>query len=158
MADRPPGVESMAAAREVKPAVADAADRPHLVLHVEDDAAMRASVQLLMRSAGLRVVSVSSGAEALQRVRDEHLEPDLLIVDFHLPEEMTGTDVAEALVRAIGHAPPTIVLTADTSNAELPWIVGAPVWMLSKPFDPAVLLAGVESLARFHRLTHAARR
>jgi len=65
--------------------------------------------------------------------------------------------IAEALVRAVGHAPPTIVLTADPSNAELPWMTGAPLWMLGKPFDGGVLLAGIDSLARFHRLTHAAR-
>lgn len=129
-------------------------DDSALVLHVEDDAAVRTSVQMLMRSAGLRVVSVASGAEALQRVQSERLQPDVLIVDFHLADDMTGTDVAEALARKIGHAPPTIVLTGDRSNAELPWLVNAPVWMVSKPFDPAVLLAGVESLASFHRRTH----
>jgi len=125
--------QSLVASREPVPAMVVAAERPHLVLHVEDDAAIRASVQMLMRSAGLSVISVASGAEALRCVREEHLEPDVLIVDFQLQEEMTGADVAEALARLIGHAPPTIVLTADTSNAELPWIVGSPVWMLSNP-------------------------
>jgi CheY-like chemotaxis protein len=155
MAEHPVGVEPPAAARTVA-AVTAAAVAPYLVLHVEDDDAMRASVRLLLRSAGLQVVSVASGTEALQRVRDEQLVPDVLIVDFHLAEEMTGADVAEALARAVGHAPPTIVLTADPSNAELPWMTGAPLWMLGKPFDGALLLAGVDSLARFHRLTHAA--
>ena len=157
MAEHPASMESVSSARDLKPAAGGGSDPAPLVLHVEDDAAMRVSVQMLMRSAGLSVVSVASGAEALRRVRDEKLAPDVLIVDFHLPDEMTGTDVAEALARIIGHAPPTIILTGDTSNAELPWIVGAPVWMLGKPFNPQVLLAGVEALARFHRVTHAAR-
>lgn len=156
MADRPVGVEPATGARAVA-AAAPAASVPFLVLHVEDDDAMRASVRLLLRSAGLQVVSVASGLEALQRVRAEKLVPDVVIVDFHLTGEMTGADVAEALARVVGHAPPTIVLTADPSNAELPWMTGAPLWMLGKPFDGDVLLAGVDSLARFHRLTHAAR-
>ena len=154
MADRPVGTEPATVARTVVAAAATSV--PFLVVHVEDDDAMRASVRLLLRSAGLQVVSVASGAEALQRVRADKLVPDVLIVDFHLAGEMTGADVAEALARAVGHAPPTIVLTADPSNAELPWMTGAPLWMLGKPFDGDVLLAGVDSLARFHRLTHAA--
>jgi CheY-like chemotaxis protein len=149
------GSSSKSAAPDLVRGAPGAADQAALVLHVEDDAAVRASVQMLMRSAGLRVVSVASGTEALQRVQSERLQPDVLIVDFHLADDMTGTDVAEALARKIGHAPPTIVLTGDKANAELPWLVNAPVWMVSKPFDPAVLLAGVESLASFHRRTHA---
>lgn len=160
MAERRAGVKAPAEGAEpapVPPLPPAATERPFLVLHVEDDAAVRTAVRMLLRSAGLSVLSVATGAEALRRVRADRLEPDVVIVDFHLPDEMTGADVAEALAKAIGHAPPTIVLTADASNAELPWIVGAPVWMLRKPFESSVLLAGVEALARFHRTTHALR-
>lgn len=157
MANQQVDALSVPAAQDPKAVAGAVPDHAPLVLHVEDDPAVRVAVQMLMRSAGLRVVSVCSGTEALQRVRDERLSPDVLILDFHLPDEMTGTDVAEALARIIGHAPPTIMLTADPANAELPWIVGAPVWMLGKPFEPGVLLAGVEALARFHRVTHVAR-
>lgn len=145
---------SLVADRDPQPMADPGTEAAPLVLHLDDDAAMRASVRMLIRSAGLRVISAGTSTEALQRVRDEQLAPDVLILDFHLPGEMTGADVAEALARIIGHAPPTIMLTGDTPNAELPWIVGAPVWMLGKPFNPQVLMAGVEALARFHRLTH----
>ena len=132
-------------------------DRP-LALHVEDDEATRASLRLLLTSAGYRVVSAADGPAALALVRKERLVPDVLIVDFHLTEDMNGTDVAEALAAALGHAPPTVMMTADAMNIEIPWIPGAPFWLVPKPFDARVLLAGLNALVRFHRDTRAASR
>ncbi len=127
-----------------------------LALHVEDDEATRASLRLLLTSAGYRVVSAADGPAALALVRKERLVPDVLIVDFHLTEEMNGTDVAEALAAALGHAPPTVMMSADAMNIEIPWIPGAPFWLVPKPFDARVLLAGLNALVRFHRDTRAA--
>jgi DNA-binding response OmpR family regulator len=149
---------SLAGAAEVtadRQNVAAAGGRP-LVLHVEDDEALRASLRLLLSGAGYRVVSAADGPAALALVRGEHLVPDVLIVDYHLTEDMSGTDVAEALAAALGHAPPTVMLTADAMNIEIPWISGAPFWLVPKPFDPRVLLAGLNALVRFHRDTRAA--
>jgi CheY-like chemotaxis protein len=135
--------------------VAAGGERP-LVLHVEDDEATRASLRLLLGSAGFRVVSAADGPAALALVHGERLVPDVLIVDYHLSEEMSGTEVAEALAAALGHAPPTVMLTADAMNIEVPWIPGAPFWLVPKPFDARVLLAGLSALVRFHRDTRAA--
>jgi hypothetical protein len=49
------------------------------------------------------------------------------------------------------------MLTADPINAEVPWIPSAPLWMVKKPCDPKVLLAGLSALVQFQRLTMAAR-
>jgi CheY-like chemotaxis protein len=135
--------------------VAEEGARP-LVLHVEDDEATRTSLRLLLRSAGYRVASAASGPAALALVRSEHLLPDVLIVDFHLDDDMDGTDVVEALARALGYAPPTVMLTADAVNIQIPWMSGAPFWLVPKPYNARVLLAGLNALARFRRDTRAA--
>jgi hypothetical protein len=44
---------------------------------------------------------------------------------------------------------PIILLTADALNADLPWITKAPVWLLPKSIDPAVLAAAVRPLTDF---------
>jgi len=147
VAARPPGGEADAGTAEGARA---------LVLHVDDDPALRASLRLLLASAGYRVVSAADGVEALARVRRERLQPDVLIVDYHLTDEMSGTDAIEALAAALGHAPPTVMLTADPMNVEVPWISGAPFWLVAKPFDGRVLLAGLNALVRFNRDTRAA--
>ena len=52
---------------------------------------------------------------------------------------MTGTEVAEEFARLLGHAVPTVMLTGDPANAEVPWLADAPVWVARKPLLPDTL-------------------
>lgn len=123
------------------------------VLHVEDDVALADSVRLLLKSAGHGSVHARTSAEAIRMVTHEGVKPDVLIVDYQLNDEMTGTDVAEQLSRVMGHPLPTIVLSADLPNAEVPWLPGAPIMLVSKPVDPNALLETVEHFSQLHRLS-----
>ena len=76
---------------------------------------------------------------------------DVLIVDYHLGDGSSGTDVAEELSTLIGHAVPTIMLTGDVANCEVPLLSYAPVWVARKPLDPRILLAGLPALVQFRR-------
>jgi hypothetical protein len=51
---------------------------------------------------------------------------------------MSGTEVTESLVRLLGHGMPTIILTADPANAEMPWLKNSPVSCV-----PITLIAGL---------------
>lgn len=132
---------------------------PKLVLHVEDDPQVRESIALLLRSAGLEVVSAGDGDEALEAIISHDLRPDLLIVDFMLPGDMDGADVAQAICSTLRRVLPVIILSAHLSSASLPWLPGAPFLCLWKPADGDVLLRSVDtfiSLGRFlaaHRAT-----
>lgn len=127
------------------------------VLHVEDDAALADSVRLLLKSAGHGSVQAHSSAEALGKVTNDGIQPDVLIVDYNLNEEMTGTDVAEQIARITGYSLPTIVLSADLPNVEVPWLPGAPIMLVSKPVDPNALLETVEHFSELHRLSKGRR-
>ena len=72
------------------------AGRPTRILIVEDHLLVAESLQLLLdREVDLEVLAVATtGAEA--RRLGEELAPDLLLVDFRLPDA-TGADVARAL-------------------------------------------------------------
>jgi hypothetical protein len=69
---------------------------------------------------------------------------------------MTGTEVAEELARLLGHAVPTIILTGDPANAEVPWLAEAPVWVARKPLLADTLLAALPPLVAFRRAIAAA--
>ena len=71
---------------------------------------------------------------------------------------MTGTEVAEEFARLLGHAVPTIILTGDPANAEVPWLADAPVWVARKPLQPETLLAALPPLVAFRRAVAAAYR
>jgi DNA-binding response OmpR family regulator len=122
-----------------------------VVLHVEDDAAVADSTELLLRLAGFRTVRASDGESALELVADGNLHPDVLIVDSNLPGEMDGGETVEALCRALNEALPTIMLSGELANASLPWLPGAPFWPMAKPADPERLVHAVEAFAALHQ-------
>ncbi len=127
-----------------------------LILHVEDDEAMRRSTGMLMRSAGFETREAASGEQAISQVETLRGRLDVLIVDYHLGYTMTGTEVAEEFARLLGHAVPTVILTGDPANAEVPWLADAPVWVARKPLAPETLLAALPPLVAFRRAVAAA--
>ena len=141
---------------EVLPLSAPQAAARGLVLHVDDDDAMRRSTALLLRSAGFETREAMSGEQALAQVDMLRGRLDVLIVDYHLGNGMTGTEVAEELARLLGHAVPTVILTGDPANAEVPWLADAPVWLARKPLLPETLLAALPALVDFRRAVAAA--
>ena len=122
-----------------------------LILHVDDDEAMRRSTAMLMRAAGFETREAACGEDALTQVDSLRGRLDVLIVDYNLGQSMTGTEVAEEFARLLGHAVPTVILTGDPANAEVPWLADAPVWLARKPLHPETLLAALPPLVAFRR-------
>ena len=126
-----------------------------LVLHVDDDAGLRRATAALMRSAGFETREANCGESALSQVEALRGRLDVLIVDYDLGRGMTGTELAEAFARLLGHAVPTVMLTGDPANAEVPWLADAPVWVARKPLLPDTLLAALPPLVAFRRAVAA---
>jgi len=122
-----------------------------IVLHVEDDDAVATSTELLLRLAGFRTWRAVDGEAALKLVTGGDVHPDVLIADYNLPGEMDGADTVEALCRALHEAVPTILLSGELTDAGLPWVPGAPLWPMSKPAPPELLVHAVETFAEMHR-------
>ena len=122
-----------------------------LVLHVDGDEALRRSTAMLMRAAGFETREAACGEDAVTQVDSLRGRLDVLIVDYNLGQSMTGTEVAEEFARLLGHAVPTVILTGDPANAEVPWLADAPVWLARKPLNPETLLAALPPLVAFRR-------
>ena len=126
-----------------------------VVLHVEDDAALAASVAGLLRAEGYEALTAIDGANALEQIARGTKPPDVLIMDVNLPGEMDGADVAQEICHALGHVVPTIFLSGQLSNVGLPWLPGAPLLFVAKPIDADVLVKVVDSFARLGRFIRA---
>jgi CheY-like chemotaxis protein len=122
-----------------------------LILHVDDDEAVRRSTAFLLRAAGFDTREAATARQALAQIDALRGHLDVLIVDYHLDDDMTGTDVAEEFARLLGHAVPTLILTGDPANACVPMLTDAPVWVARKPMNPDTLLAALPSLVSFRR-------
>ncbi len=117
-----------------------------LVFVVDDDAGVRAAIQGLLRSAGLRSEAYGSPDEFLRAPRPD--APCCLVLDVQLPGR-SGLEVQRALAEA-GARIPTVFVTA---HGDIPMTVQAmkagAVEFLEKPFDDEALLAAVrQALAR----------
>ena len=129
-----------------------------VILHVDDDADMRRSTGMLLRAAGFETREAASGEQALMQLDVLRGRLDVLIVDYQLGYGLTGTEVAEEFARLLGHAVPTVMLTGDPANAEVPWLADAPVWVARKPLQPETLLAALPALVDFRRAVAAVAR
>lgn len=111
--------------------------RSDLRLHiVEDDAAVREALALVLEGEGYAVDSWADGERFLGQAR---IAPDdLLLLDLGLPG-MSGAEVAKAL-RARGDRPRTIVLSGMRGIAfDQAVRVVAPAAALRKPLTPGML-------------------
>jgi DNA-binding response OmpR family regulator len=112
---------------------------------VEDESRIASFVAKGLATNGYLVDRAATGAAALDAVADQ--APDLVILDLGLPD-MDGLEVLRRL-RAEGHEPPVIVLTArGTVDERVKGLdVGADDY-LAKPFAFEELLARVRARLR----------
>ena len=122
-----------------------------VILHVEDDESQREALAALLGIESFEVHQAHDGAAVRPLADRLRGRLDVLIVDYHLGNGSSGTEVAEALSRQLGYAVPTVMLTGDVANCEVPLLSHAPVWIARKPLDPQVLLAGLPALVQFRR-------
>ena len=116
------------------------------VFIVDDDDAIRDSLQILLECAGFRAESFSTPLAFLES--EAPARPGCLLVDVRMPQ-MSGLDVQERLARD-GRAIPVVVMTGhgDVPLAVRAMKAGA-VDFVEKPFEEESLLAAVRSaLAR----------
>ena len=114
-----------------------------LVGVVDDDDAVRDSLQFLLETAGLSVVTYSSAAQFLNEARLDDLA--CLVVDQHMPE-LTGLQLITRL-RGQGATLPIALITGSPSAdlIRLARELGV-AGVLEKPLDDAALLAFIEGV------------
>jgi CheY-like chemotaxis protein len=108
---------------------------------VEDDAANRDVMRLVLESAGFAVSAAGTGAEALECALRER--PDAVLLDLRLPDQ-PGQAVAEAIRRRLT-PPPRIIITSGTHVDERDAASLGADGVLRKPFGPDRLIDIVRS-------------
>ena len=119
------------------------------VLAVDDQPANLRLLDAVLTPRGHRVLTASSGAEALAILATEDI--DLVLLDIVMPE-MDGHEIC----RRIRAAPateflPVVMITASGSEQRLAALESGADDFITKPFDQSELRARVVSLARIKR-------
>jgi signal transduction histidine kinase/CheY-like chemotaxis protein len=125
-----PVAEGHAAQTSSEPVLADhPVRRRSVLLFVDDDFLISLSTSSLLEDLGHTVIKASSGAAALEVLRDGKAV-DLLITDYAMPG-MTGLQLAEQVRRLR----PNLPILLATGYADLPEHSGLELPRLSKPYQ-----------------------
>jgi len=121
---------------------------PHAsVLVVDDEQDILELVQYNLVREGYRVLTVTTGEEALKAARSQH--PDVIVLDLMLPG-VDGLEVCRVLKGDKGTVHiPVVMLTAKGSEADI--VAGLELGAddyVTKPFSPRVLTARVKAVLR----------
>ncbi len=116
----------------------------HKILIADDEQAILNTVRVYLIEAGMQVVTVKNGREAIYAFR--HEAPSLVILDVMMPD-MDGWEAAR-LIRKESQVP-LLFLTARVDDIDhvTGLEIGADEY-LTKPFSPRVLVAHVRALLR----------
>ena len=114
------------------------------ILVVDDEAAIRKIVGLLLRKKGYSVCEAANGLAAVEAVKNENV--DFIIMDIMMPF-MSGIEATKK-IREISKAP-ILFLTAKSldGDKESAYVSGGDDYLV-KPFSSAELLLKTESLLR----------
>jgi PAS domain S-box-containing protein len=125
----------------IQSAPASRPDHPNCrpVLLVEDDPAVLGAMVMLLEDWGLSVVTSQSLDELETTIQDLQVPASLIIADYRLPDDATGTDAVTLARARISPDLPGIILTGDTDPARLREAHANHTRLLHKPIQAAQL-------------------
>ena len=110
-------------------------------LVVDDSRAMRALLTNILQSIGAEVTQAKDGCDALARLRSADRLPDLMLVDWHMPE-MDGLELIKQVRKDPAWKPMTLMMVTTESEHEnmvRALLAGADEYLI-KPFTRDALL------------------
>jgi CheY-like chemotaxis protein len=118
------------------------------VLVVEDDPVVLAATRQLLEGLGLRVITASSGIEALAQLKGSGERPDLIIADYRLAEGGSGIEMIGHIRQALEQETPAVLVTGDTLPESVRDMEASGCKVLHKPIEVDELVAHMNRLLR----------
>lgn len=121
-----------------------------LILVVEDEPSLREILAFQIESAGFRVMTTSSAAEAL-RIAGES-RPDLVLTDWHMPGA-SGLELVQSVRESTAlRGIPIIVLSARTTAADKALVLESGANdHVSKPWEREELILRIRNLVEWEQ-------
>ena len=111
-----------------------------LVLCIDNEPAVLEGMETLLVGWGCKVLTASSGSDALEAVEQAKVVPDIILADYHL-DEHTGLEAVIGLREAINADVPVAFITADHSPEVERELRARGFALLRKPLKAASLRA-----------------
>lgn len=133
---------------EAPPAMLPSLLEESVIVVVDDEAAVRAGMQVLLEGWGCRVVVADSDADAIARLQADGLVPQIVVADYRLREGKTGVDAIRRIAAHFGTAISGVIITGDTASERLGEAKASGYILLHKPVAPGKLRALLQNLRR----------
>jgi two-component system, sensor histidine kinase len=118
-----------------------------LVLVIDDDADIRAGMQVLLASWGHTVITAGALADLQPALLPLSRAPALIICDYRLRDGQNGLRVIQQLRDEFNDDElPALLITGDTAPQRLQEAAASGLQVLHKPVDPAQLRAAIDAL------------
>jgi len=114
------------------------------VLIIDDDAGLLQLVSLIFKKAGAQVITANDGLDGISKFFTHH--PDLIILDVMMPGS-NGFDVCQR-IRQVSDEPLIMLTALNQERDMLKGLAAGADDFLSKPFNPAILLARARMILR----------
>jgi signal transduction histidine kinase len=120
--------------------------RRGVILVVDDDADVLDSLELLLTTEGHEVLAAADGDAATKIVVGDRARPDMVIIDYHLPNGVVGPLVVRRLRELLNRDLPALVLSGATADEDAVRIPLQNSAQLGKPADVERLLETIQRL------------
>jgi two-component system, sensor histidine kinase len=129
-------------------ALVPAAQGSGLILVVDDEVAIQIAMKSLLQSWGYSVIAAGSFAEMMDRIAANTMVPRLIVCDYRLRENETGSAVIERLRNEYNDEIPGMLITGDTAPDRLKEAQASGYLLLHKPVPNDRLREAIEELVR----------
>ena len=120
--------------------------QPRTVLVLDDEEAIRDGLCMLLQEWGYDAIGAGSIAQAERAVSQLEAPPDLILSDLHLGDGPDGIAGIEAIRRRCGCHVAAMLITGDTSHAEIRRATESGHPVLFKPVQPRKLYDALRGL------------
>jgi len=117
-----------------------------LILVIDDEGAVQVAMKSLLQSWGYSVITAGSGAEILERVAAHREVPRLIVCDYRLRDNETGSAVIERLRSEYNDEIPGMLITGDTAPDRLQEAQASGYLLLHKPVPDGKLREAIAQL------------
>lgn len=119
-----------------------------LVLVIDDQAMVLEGMRALLGRWGCEVLVAESEAEAVAVITEAQRKPELIIADYRLRADRTGSQAIDHVRRELGESIPALIVTGDTDPERLREAQASGHMLMNKPVPPARLRAFLRTARR----------
>jgi len=118
----------------------------HQVLVLDDDNVILEGMRGLLTRWGCQAIIANSPAEAFAKLDSDLNKPELLIIDYRLPDNVSGIEFAKNLQNILAYPLQVLIITGDTAPERLREADASGFPLLHKPVQPAKLRSVLQYL------------